>query len=39
MLTEATQLEMANLKDRCRNLHGESIGHEQWTGDILTEEF
>ena len=39
MLTEATQLEMADLKDRCRNLGGESAAHEQWSADILTEKF
>jgi len=39
MLTEATQLEMADLKDRCRNFRGESAGHEQWPADILAEKF
>src|SRR6516225_9278893 len=39
MLTEATQLEVADLKDRCRNFRGESTGHEQWPPDILAEKF
>ena len=39
MLTEATQIEMANLKDRCRNFSGESAAHEQRAADILTEKF
>jgi hypothetical protein len=39
MLTEATQLEMADLKNRCRNFGGESAAHEQWPADILAEEF
>ena len=39
MLPEAAQFEMADLKDRCLNFHGESISHEQWPADILAEEF
>ena len=39
MLTEAAQFEMADLKDRRRNFHGESISHEQWPADILAEKF
>src|SRR6516225_8092718 len=39
MLTEATQLEVADLKDRCRNFRGESTGHEQRPADILAEKF
>ena len=39
MLPEAAQLEMADLKDRRVNFHGESISHEQWPADILAEEF
>jgi hypothetical protein len=39
VLTKATQLEMADLKDRCRNFRGESTGHEQWPPDILAEKF
>ena len=39
MLTEATQIEMADLKDRCRNFSGENAAHEQRAADILTEKF
>ena len=38
MLTEATQFEMADLKNRCRNFSGESTA-EQRPADILAEEF
>jgi len=39
MLTEAAQFEMADLKDRRRNFHGESISHEKRLADILAEQF
>jgi len=35
MLTEAAQFEMADLKDRRRNFHGESISHEKRLADYV----
>ena len=39
VLAKASQLEIADLKDRFGNFDGESIGHQQWPANILAEEF
>src|SRR5258706_5796171 len=39
MLTQAAQFEMADFKDRCRNLSGKSTSHEQSPANIHAEEF
>jgi len=39
VLAKPAQLEMADLKDRLGNFGRESIGHQQWSADILAEEF
>jgi hypothetical protein len=39
LLAEPSQLEMADLKDRFGNFDSECIGHQQWSANILAQEF